>query len=161
MMKGRTRLEIRKPRPRHRIVDAHDERRAPTDNDMLDAYAQVRKAKDSPNGRAALVVRVYDTMAGDLNDDRSPEEKRAAARKYVDDLFTEEDSADAAPGIKPPAPKPQSVSPQKPAERSKAPSALPIPAELKGEPEGTVVQDDDKNQFVIKGGQLVPVPKGK
>lgn len=131
------------------------EGRAPTDNDMLEAYVQVRKAKDSPNGRAALVVRVYDSMAGDLNDDRSTEDKRAAARKFVDDLFTEENSA-AAPGIKPPLPTPQDGAPAKPAGRSAPTAAQPLPAELAGEPDGTVVQDDNGNRFVIKGGQLVP-----
>lgn len=114
---------------------AASEGREVSPKDLLKSYEQVRQAKDNPNSRAALVVRVVESFNKDPRDRRSGDEKQAAARKFVDDIQSE------------------SKTPDKP----KA-APLPLPPELKGAKDGTVVQDDESGQkFEIRAGQLVPV----
>ena len=116
------------------------EGREVTDQDMLDAYKEIRTSKDNPNGRAALVTRIYEGMAKDTFDDRPNSVKLAEARTFVEGLYKE-----------------SKASAKKPKESGASAEAQEIPEEVRGEPEGTIVENDDGARFEIRGGKLVPV----
>lgn len=69
---------------------AASEGREPTAQDMVEAHRQIRTAKDNPNQRAGLVVRLYEAAKKDFRDRRSDEEKFAAAETAVDQLLAKE-----------------------------------------------------------------------
>lgn len=69
---------------------AESEGRDVTPEDRLRAHEIIRTAKDNPNQRAGLVLRVYEAAKKDLTDRRSDEEKRAAAEEFVNQLLARE-----------------------------------------------------------------------
>lgn len=69
------------------------EGRTATDEDYTNAYDTVKQARTSPTARAQLVTRIYGDMKKDVLDDRPDAEKQAAARKMVDDLIQQGESA--------------------------------------------------------------------
>lgn len=71
--------------------------REATPKDKVEAHKTIREARKDPNARAALVLRVYETLAKDPRDRRPAEEKRKDAAEYVDELISE-DSAEGGDG---------------------------------------------------------------
>ena len=60
-----------------------------TDQDKQAAFAEIQQAKSNPVARANLVVRVFDAMANDFNDGRTPQEKQQAAQDFVNQLLAD------------------------------------------------------------------------
>lgn len=90
------------------------EGREPTNQDILEAHATVRRAKENPQGKATLVLRVYEATKSDPTDRRPDEDKRRAAEEWVNQLLEADEPSRGTPrgGSSSPAPRADAASPQ-------------------------------------------------
>lgn len=144
--------------------------------DAADAFRLTQMAKQDPTRRAALIASLVRSADGNIMDRRPPEQKRAEAQQFVDGLLAGQAPAPGGGGAPPPAPTgappappaagpapgPQPMAPAAPAvDPEDAPnlheSGFELPPELADKAEGTRLEDDDGNAYVIQNGRAVPV----
>lgn len=82
---------------------AKAEGREVTADDLVKSFERIQEGVNKPLERARLVTTVYKSMKDDLTDRRTDDEKRAAAKSFVDDLVKKESEGGEAAGSEPAA----------------------------------------------------------